>query len=431
MNEKQIDSFLKEKIRIELINISPEVEKTISYALNNLPKSRNRIKPVIAVAAVLFACLISLSIIAPTYADNLPFIKSVFEYFNKSGDYFNKQLSIYAIPVNQNVTEKDYTLTINEIAADDNFIVISYTVKGTKPFSKDFSTYPHLFGNLTQNGKLITNGTGRSEMIDAYSFMGYSAYFVGRNNMPQKYDLCYKVDQIDTTHGEWNFQITGSKQSTIKDSKVVFPNVKSSLPYAELKVSKVSLSPFANTLMLNISYNKQPYHYGFFVLDDLGKAMYVIEEGQGSSAEQNIFFVKGKNELKKITLIPYTYNPDYDLKPIKWLSNSTRVLPIVFNPGNNTKIMVKKIETDKFGTKVNYTIEGQYPYGYAVKIVLFDDKGKEIFPLNDTEQLINPETNEFVAVFDRLDEKREYKVATPQLNDLIVFNDNIISVPLK
>lgn len=62
---------------------------------------------------------------------------------------------------------------------------------------------------------------------------------------------------------------------------------------------------------------------------------------------------------------------------------------------------------------------------------MFDDKGKEILPRGNTEQLIDPETNEFVAELDRLDEKREYKVATPQLNDLIVFNENAISVPLK
>jgi hypothetical protein len=433
VNEKQIDNFLKEKARNEDLRLSLEVEKTISLAISNLPKNRGRRKPAIAIAiaAIVLISLMTLSIISPTYAKNLPVLKSVFDYFGKSGDYTNKQFSFYATPVNQSVTDKDYTVTVNEIAADDNFIVISYTVKGTKAFSKDFSSNPYLFGNLTQNGKLITNGTGRCDMLDEFTFAGYTAYFVGRNNIPEKLDFRYNVDHIGSTAGEWNFRITSSKQGTSKDSKVVSPNVTSTLPFANLKISKVVLSPFANTIMLNVSYSKQPYHYGFFVLDDNGKALYVIGEGQGGTGEQNVFFVKGKNELKKLTLIPFKYNPDYDLNPIQWLSKSTKSLPIVFSPGNETKITVKKIKSDSLGTKVYYTIEGQYPYGYAVKIVLFDDTGKEIFPRGNTEQLIDPETNEFVAEFDRLDEKKEYKVATPQLKDLIVLNENRISVPMK
>jgi len=307
---------------------------------------------------------------------------------------------------------------------------LSYTAKGTKPFSKDFSDMPYVFGGLTQSGRLLTNGTGQGKLLDKFTFAGYVSYFVGKDSIPQKLDLNFAVNQIDTTHGKWNFSFTVPKQSISKESKVVYPNVTTSLPFAELKVSKVVLSRFANTLMLNLSNTKQSVHYKFFVLDDKGKSLYVIQGGQGPVSEQNISFLKGKEELKGITLIPFIFSPDYDLNPIKWLSESTKVLPIVFRPSNNSTVSVRKIDSDNHITKVYYSIEGLYPDGYAAKMVLIDDKGKVITP-SGSEILINPETNEFMTEFDGLDQNREYKVATPQLNDLTIFNENKISVPLK
>ncbi|MDA8226763.1 MAG: hypothetical protein M0T74_03505 [Desulfitobacterium hafniense] len=91
---------------------------------------------------------------------------------------------------------------------------------------------------------------------------------------------------------------------------------------------------------------------------------------------------------------------------------------------------MKKIESDNLITKVYYSVEGLYPDGYAAKMVLIDDKGKVIIP-SGSEILIDPDTNEFMTQFDSLDPNRECKVATLQLNDLIILNENKISVPKK
>ncbi|HZK84210.1 MAG TPA: hypothetical protein VFC58_05930 [Desulfosporosinus sp.] len=198
-----------------------------------------------------------------------------------------------------------------------------------------------------------------------------------------------------------------------------------------MNLALVVLSRFANTLMLNLSDIKQPSHYHYFVLDDQGKSLYVIGNGQGSASKQNISFVKGKEDLNEITLIPYTFKSDYDLNPIKWLPKSTKVLPIVFHPGNDSAVSVKKIESDNLITKVYYSVEGLYPEGYVTKMVLIDDKGKVILPRGGSEILIDPETNEFMAEFDTLDKNIEYKVATPQLNDITIFKEYKISIPLK
>ena len=103
----------------------------------------------------------------------------------------------------------------------------------------------------------------------------------------------------------------------------------------------------------------------------------------------------------------------------------------MFRPSNDSTVSVIKIESDNLITKVYYSVEGLYPDGYAAKMVLIDDKGKVILPRGGSEILIDPETNEFMTEFDGLDQNREYKVATPQLNDLTIFNENKISVPLK
>lgn len=430
MNEKDIDMFLKQKARAEKVRIPTEVEQRISYVLKSLPRFRNPLRFAIAVVAALMVGVVSLSVISPTYAESLPILKSVFAYFGKSENYSNKQYLMYSTPINQSVTDQGYTITISEVAADDNLIVISYTVKGTKPFSNDFSLDPYLFGILSQGGKNITNATGQGKMLDDDTFAGYTSYFVGRDNLPDKLDLNFAVKQIDNTPGKWNFQFTISKQGTSKKSQVVTPSVTASLPNAKVVVSKVVMSPFANTVMLNVSYTKQPYHYGFFVLDDKGKPLYVIGEGQGTPKEQNVSFVKGTGVLNNITLIPFTYNSDYDLHPIEWLSQTTKVLPVELNPSNNTKFTIRKIKSNNNVTKIYYTIDGLYPYGYAVKIALLDNNGKVIYP-GDSDILVDPETNEFVAEFNGLDPNMAYKVATPRLNDLIVFDQYKISVPLK
>jgi len=443
MNERQIDSFLKEKARTEQIRVSDQVEEQISCTMQHLPRHRKALKPGLAIAAVLLASVVALTAISPTYAENLPILKSVFKYLGRSGDYTHSQYSKYATQVNQSVTDKGYTVTVNEIAADDNFVVISFTVNSSKGFSKDLSANPYLFGSLTESGRIIANGTGRAEMVDENTFAGYTSYFVGRDKLPEELSLNYKVEQVDDTKGDWSFNFKTAKQGTGKDSKVISPNIAASLPFTEFKVSKVILSPFANTLMLNATHSKWPNHYGFFVLDDKGKALYVNGEnergrnleknipGQQPSTEQEVFFVKGKEEPKELTLIPYTFDPNYDTKPPVFLSASARNLPVVFTPGNNTKVTVTKIESNASGAEVHYTVEGLYPYGYAVKMVLLDEKGNTVFPKDGGEQLIDPETNEFVARFNRLDSNKEYKVATPQLNDLEVLMDNKITVPLR
>ena len=430
MNEHEIDIFLKEKAKSEQTNISLEVGELISYALNNLPKRRNLIKPAIAVAAFLIVSVVTLAMIPPAYAENIPVLKSVFQFFGKF------QYLDYTTQVNQSVTDQGYTLTVNEVVADDNLIVVSYTAKSTKPFSKDFSDMPNVFGDLTQSGKLLTNGTGQGKLLDEFNYAGYVSYFVGKDSLPKELDLKFTVNLIDTTHGKWNFSFTVSK-STSKESKVVYPKVAAALPFAKLKVSKVVLSRSVNSLIFNLTYPNKVYNYKFLVLDDKGKALYVIgnerEEGHSNgttSIKTNLFFVKGKEELKEITLIPFIFNPDYDLDPIKWLSESTKVLPIVFHPSNDSTVSVKKIESDNFITKVYYSVEGLYPDGYAAKMVLIDDKGKVIIP-SGSEILIDPDTNEFMTQFDSLNPNREYKVATPQLNDLQILKENKISVPLK
>ena len=428
MDEKQIDSFLKNRAKMEHIEMPEELNQRIHSTIKGLPKPRKCIKRWIAVAAAIILIGLGLS---PSYAQDIPIIKSVFSYFSQT-DYYNEQYVKYSAVVNKSENDQNYTVSINEVAVDDNFLVLSYTVKGSKDFTEEFASSPFLFGKASADGKNLTGPTMKAEMINKSSFAGYLSYFIGREKLSDMFELDFKVTQISQTKTNLAFKFDISKTVAENDSEVILSDVSTTLPFGQMKITKVAMSPFGNSIMFSVDNpNPKPMIHKFFVLDENGKSLYVTGTTSNGRNLHEVFFIKGENTPKELTLIPYRFSSDYDLKPVEFLSEPLRNTPITFSPREGTRLIVEKAVFNGSEAQLFYRIVGVYPLGYAVRVVLFDDQGKQIFPLSNTEQRIDPETNQFIVHFDGLDNNREYKVATPKLNDLEVLDGNKIIIPLE
>lgn len=433
MDEKQIDNFIKQKAKMEQMKLPTGINHKIDSAMKGLPKPqrliRRLIKRGIAVAAVVILIGVGFS---PSYAQNIPIIKSVFSYFSQTGDFYNKQYVKYSAAVDRSESDRNFTVTINEVAVDDNYLVMSFTAKGNEDFSEEFASSPYLFGKASVNGKNLTGPAMEAEMIDPSSIAGYLSYFIGREQLPNNFTLDFHITQIDQTTSNLRFSFDISKTVAENDSQLVYPNVYVALPFGEVTVTKVAMSPLGNSVMLNVANpDPKPMIHKFFILDDTGRSLYVTGNTSNGKDLHEVFFIKGTGTPKELTLIPYRFSPDYDLKPVEFLSEQLKNTPITFEPRDGTQLIVEKAVTNGSQAQVYYTINGVYPHGYAVKLVLFDDQGKQVFPANNTEQLIDPKTNQFIVQFDGLDENKEYQIATPRLNDLEVLDKYKIVIPLE
>lgn len=429
MDEKQMDSFLKQKAKMEQIELTEAINHKIDSTMKELPKPRRLIKRGIAVAAAFIMIGVGFS---PSYAQNIPIIKSVFSYFSQTENFYNKQYLKYSATVDRSETDQNFTVTINEVAVDDNYLVMSYTVKGNEDFSDEFAPSPYLFGKASVNGKNLTGPAMKAEMIDKSSFAGYLSYFIGREQLPSNFTLDFQLTHIYQTKSNLSFSFDISKTVAENDSEVFYPNISASFPFGEVTVTKVAMSPLGNSIMLSIANpDPKPMIHKFFILDDTGRSLYVTGNTSNGRDLHEVFFIKGKSTPKELTLIPYRFSPDYDLKPIEFLSEELASTPITFEPRDETQLIIEKAVFNGSQAQVYYRINGVYPFAYAVKLVLFDDLGNQIFPNNNTEQLIDSETNQFIIQFDGLDENKEYNIATPRLNDLEVLDKYKIEIRLE
>ena len=429
MDEKQMDSFLRQKAKMEQIELPEAINHKIDSTMKGLPKPRRLLKRGIAVAVAFILIGVGFS---PTYAQNIPIIKSVFSYFSQTEDFYNKQYLKYSAAVDRSETDENFTVTINEVAVDDNYLVMSYTVEGNEDFSEEFASSPYLSGRASVNGKDLTGPAIKAEMIDKFSFAGYLSYFIGREQLPDNFTLDFQLNHICQTKSNLSFSFDISKTVAENDSEVAYPSVSADLPFGEVTVTKVAMSPLGNSIMLSVANpDPNPMIHKFFILDETGRSLYVTGNTSNGRNLHEVFFIKGENIPKDLTLIPYRFSPDYDLKPVEFLSEKLKNVPITFEPRNGTQLIVEKAVFTGSQAQVHYKIDGVYPYGYAVKLVLFDDQGSQIFPTQNTEQLIDPETNQFIVQFDGLDENKEYKISTPRLNDLEVLDKYKIVIPLE
>lgn len=367
-------------------------------------------------------------------------IENVISYFNSSEAYevtSYEALSAHNEEIGVSASKDGYTLTLDNLATDDNFLHVFYTITADNGKISD-EYYPWFDCRI--NGKLIDGNNQKEEgyLVDEGTFKGVLKLNVSSMEVPEsfKFEMYSYADYLIEDDPIHNYlyneyldisdedkskmlyiSITANKNS-IKQESIV-KEINKDIPKSSVHIDKIVISPFGNQIVLSTKpvENKDEYESvlrsidNFALFDDSGKSLDILNSGysmniDGSSL--NAFeFLKADINTKKFKLIPVINIPQYD-EP-EMLTQKIGKYPITFKISDYGKIVITDIRISDGRVEIDYYKDGFVRYDPAT--IILDDEGNNIEGLesklnwmNDTR--VNYKDNSYTACiyYDGIDE---------------------------
>lgn len=374
------DNLLKQKAQDDAYIIPDILDKKIDNMLKNLPDKKKH-KPT-SIKIALIAAMVAVISVTSVLGSNIPAVKNAVDtavsYFNNingtryftdknSFEKFNK--SVGASSENQGIK-----LTVDNIAVDDNFMNVFYTIESNEPINMKFTDENKLFEAVLStpflhfkiNGKEIKNGNHND--TDAYFKSDKVLKVMYRVNVSQmtlskNFDLEISTDEIFRTKGIWGIATSIDKSDVAVETNTVKPNMRATIDFGDFKhniiIDKVSISPFGSQIVISEKTKNDRIFNTFAIFDDKGTVLDVLNtdmQGSRFGKSTNSFeFVKGTLDMKYITLVPIRFTEGGKAVVEK---QSIKNLPIIFKTCNTGSRVVDKIDFDKNVIKIAYHNEG-------------------------------------------------------------------------
>lgn len=277
---------------------------------------------VIGIAAAL--CLAGAAA-APTV---ISMARGAIDYFDSERytayDSQQDKFEAYNAAVGLSQKNGERTLTIDNIAVDDSYLNVFYTLTSETPLAlpstdatpaeiRTSLSAPH-FWAVIDGKKLEPTGTIESEAyaVDDRTLKGMERIALTRA-LPDEFELLLYTGGTDTIKdAEFQFSLAVDKSAVAVESLSIEPKIDFTVDYSaakkrhDVRVERVSISPFGSTITLS---EKADDPLTAFVLrDDQGKYLPVLPSGtigSGIYRVSNVFeFLGADTDTKSITLIP-------------------------------------------------------------------------------------------------------------------------------
>lgn len=450
------DRLLKEKAKKEVFQLPEEVDMKINNIIKSLPnKSPHRkvsIKIALIAAAVATLSITTVFALDTSFGKNV--IGQVISYFdNSSTKYYENKASFekFNRAVGVAAEDKGIKLTLDNLAIDDNFMNVFFTIESNKPIDMKFSNENILFKDLLSvpllhfkiNGKEIRYSNNND--IDAY-FQGENTLKVMRRinvsqiKLPKNFDLEMYAEEIFRVKGNWSIASTIDKAEVETESKTVKPNIKATVDVGDFKhnitIDKVSISPFGSQIIISEKSKDSRIFRNFVLIDDKGMALDLLNtDVQGpifGKATNSFEFIKGNIDMKYLRLIPIKA-PD-DSKELMDERFSISQLPITFKTSNIGSVVVEKVEFKRGTIEVTYRNEGISMGEHLFRF--YDSDGKEL-ALGDYGQStsVDREIGRYVQRLkfsnSQLDFSKIAQIGTPVGYDTELIKDQEIKINLE
>lgn len=390
------------------------VKSRTNMIINSEPEERRKFMlrktaRTIIIAAVIAAVCIS----AALAADN------IISYFSsgeakKIGDI--ETLTEYSEEIGAEVTRGDKKLVLDNIAADDSYIYVFFTL--TAPPDYAFDIICGIDGERARN---VTSWD--SYMIDETTGRGVVKISAANMDIPDEFTFeifCtekesgkdyYYSDKISLTEDDKENLLYISVQAHKADimTKTLTKTVNTYIPALNSTVEKVIFSPFGSQLVIKQhEINRRRLSEFFLLADENGEFIYPTSEqriyDEGDTEEiRTIPFSAGGRIPKSITLIPYKEktpdeiiytDADYkkaDIFPVE-LSISDRGKLIV----TDMRFLEAKIEIDYYIEGSSYGLYGVYPADSSGIYRIAADDG--IWSISSTE--VHEKTGSYTEVYE-------------------------------
>lgn len=333
------DEKLKARAGQEGSPIPEGFDSRMDALLDTLPAevqpAKKRRAPRLAVCVgIAAAMVVGAAAAAPAV---LEMAQNAIDYFdqNQHSEYANYQgkYEQFNAAVGMSDTNGDQTLTIDNIAVDDSYLMIFSTLKSEKPLELrdgEYATFsarvkwtaPNFFAEI--NGELL-DMSGPVEMearlVDDCTLTSVQRIAL-KELLPDQFDLLlFDGGTSDISQSNFQFEMSVDKSSVAVETLTVEPKQDFTVhftgvndigePYtvnSKPRIERVSISPFGSTITLS-EWAENPLT-NFVLRDDQGNFLPVLNIGSvgGSmiSRATNTFeFLGADLDTKSVTLIPY------------------------------------------------------------------------------------------------------------------------------
>lgn len=339
---KNFDDMIKKQAKSEPIITPVGFEERMDGLTANLPNKKVAKTKRTALRILLVAAVILIPTTVGVFATDVGanMTNGVINYFNAPHEfkYLSKQAAYeeYNSEVGVSTTDQGITLTVDNIAVDDNYINIFYTLHNPTPIKlagdeNDLEqwrlnwTAPYFF--FKANGHYIeppAQGEVEAYLADAYTLKGMQRFAV-MDTLDDRVDLELYTEKIFNTKGQWHIPVSVDKSSVAVVSLTVNPNIKARVTTGwnkefphNITVEKVSISPFGNQIVL--SERAENTFTQFTLRDEKGRYLTVIPGGTYGGnvlrkATNRFEFIGGRTDMTEITIIPIVTGDDNDGQP--------------------------------------------------------------------------------------------------------------------
>lgn len=364
-----------------------------------------------------------------------------------------EELSLYNEEIGKSFSKDGYTLTLDNIAADDNFIHVFYTIKSDSvPFYEGDNTRTYMLSDGSPNPQMdiqvVINGqlagfesnhnTTEGYFADNYTYKAAEKYNIASLDIPDNFKVEIFGELVDDDFdwensaysklfkmGDTTVDISDEDKASlwyvgadVDKSQVkvnsVTKDVNAKLPWLDGgTLEKVVFSPFGNQLVVSTEASSNPdaaLRVDLMALfDENGTALDLLNTdlcgGVSGSSKNSIEFLKANKDTQKLRLVPIKFNEHGD-------SNESTLpvgeLPMYYKINNYGSVVVTDIHFKDGEIDIDYYKDGFIMYDPGFR--LLDANGGLVEPggklgcVHYTD--VHYDTNSYTAryVYDALDE---------------------------
>lgn len=351
-------------------------------------KKRRPLRMAVCIAAAA-ALVVGASAAAPAM---LEMTRNAIDYFSGSGssEYAadQAQYEAYNAAVGASQTVNGVTLTIDNIAVDDSYMTVFYTMTGEAPLERLEGDEPESW--LAKWSSPIFLAMVDGKMLDTSGSIDNEAYFVDdctlkgmhrlalKEALPNQFDLLLYTGDVVNSPEDGAFQFALAVDKSTVDSLTVEPKQDFTVrlshtdemgnPYTierTPRIERVSVSPLSSSITLSerVSGDNMPWD-SFVLRDDKGNYLPLIGGGltaSGFGRSVNQFeFIGADETTKSVTIIPFKWSYHYHE-----VQGALDALPLTDAGRNGLTLETLEIGADKavatFSTRgVTWQENGQF-----------------------------------------------------------------------
>lgn len=419
------------KHMFEKIKADDALKKKIEERLDTMgaEKHKKKISGVVLVAAcIVVGASTAFAATSPAVQQAISNVISYFESEKANPLSDEAALLQYNKAVGLSCSRDGYNITVDNIAADDNFIHIFYTVTSDEPFDNPY--YGGVFGmpNLVYRidgamARMGNHNESDSYYADEHTLKGVDKINISEMTLPEQFFLELYTNQIgdsepslkgsDSRYKElynyeknviltdedkeklWSIGVQINKADVQADSVVKNVNKKVNLNNTDFTVKKVIMSPFGNQITIDGIAN-------FALYDDKGNSLDVLNTDLQGGGDNAYEFLKADKNMRSLTLVPLKETPTD--QPMDKVVMDLDQFPIRAEMSEYGSLVITGVSIDENVVKVDYYKDGFIPYDPGMS--LLDGSGNDDFGSRCLLDIrVNHESNSYTAVYTFYDEQ--------------------------